>query len=154
MPTPQKNQKVTVVYDGMLDNGEVFETSRDSGPLEFEIGDQSVLPAFEQAVTELEVGETKTISIPPEEAFGPHYQELVHKVPLHSLAKNGTPEIGTVVSMTVEKEGQAHKVPATVTHIGGDTATIDFNHPLAGKTIKYNITLQTIQPGSGAGNMS
>lgn len=143
---------VAVVYEGMLDNGEIFESSSDTGPLEFQIGDNSVLPGFEQAISGMEIDENKTIRLPPDEAYGPRQEDLVHTIARQTLSKDIVPSPGMILGMTIERQGQKHKIPAMVTEMEGDTITIDFNHPLAGQALTYKITLKKITKANQAGS--
>ncbi|MBI5556051.1 MAG: peptidylprolyl isomerase [Deltaproteobacteria bacterium] len=146
MKTAKPGDTVTVVYDGILENGDLFESSQDTGPLEFQIGAGNVFAAFEEAVIGMEVNESKEILIQPEEAYGLRQEELVHTVPRSSWPENADVQPGVVVGMTMEKEGRQHQVPAMVTAVSGDMVTIDFNHPLAGNKVIYRITLRKIIP--------
>lgn len=152
MQQAKENDYVTVTYEGFLSNGDLFESSKDSGPLQFQIGTNSVFPGFEQGVLGMEVNETKKITLQPEEAYGPRKEELVLTVPRQNF---GDMEItkGMVVGMTVEQDGTNHKVPALVTEINNDdTVTVDFNHPLAGQQLTFAITLQSIDLQKRADN--
>ncbi|RJX33649.1 MAG: peptidylprolyl isomerase [Desulfurivibrio sp.] len=137
---------VTVTYDGMLENGEIFESSKDTGPLQFRIGTGSVMIAFEKAVIGMAAGESREIRLQPEEAYGLPKEELIHTVDRSSWEKKADIRPGVVVGMTMEKDGEQHQLPATVTAVAGDQVTIDFNHPLAGKLVIYKITVHNIEP--------
>lgn len=137
---------VTVIYDGILENGEIFESSQDTGPLQFRIGTASVMAGFEEAVVGMGINESKEIRLQPEEAYGLPRQDLIHTLARSSWDKNMDIKPGVVVGMTMEKDGKQHQVPAMVTAVSGDMVTIDFNHPLAGKPVVYKITLQHIEP--------
>ncbi|MCB2182024.1 MAG: peptidylprolyl isomerase [Desulfobulbaceae bacterium] len=149
MQTAKPGDTVTVIYDGILENGEIFESSKDTGPLDFQIGKSSVMPGFEQAIIGMKAGETKKIMVEPKEAYGLRQDELVHTLSRSSWDASTEIKPGVVVGMTMEHEGEQHQVPALITEIDGDEVTVDFNHPLAGKKIIYQITLQAI---NGAGN--
>lgn len=137
---------VTVIYDGILENGEIFESSQDTGPLKFRLGTASVMPGFEEAVVGMGINESKEIRLQPEEAYGLPRQELIHTVSRSSWDADADIKPGVVVGMSMEKDGKQHQVPAMVTTVSGDMVTIDFNHPLAGKQVVYKITLQHIEP--------
>lgn len=137
---------VTVIYDGILENGEIFESSQDTGPLKFRLGTASVMPGFEEAVVGMGINESKEIRLQPEEAYGLPRQELIHTVSRSSWDADADIKPGVVVGMSMEKDGKQHQVPAMVTAVSGDMVTIDFNHPLAGKQVVYKITLQHIEP--------
>lgn len=136
---------VSVSYEGRLENGEIFESTSDSGPLEFQIGTNSIFPAFEKALINMAVGEKKTILLNPEEAYGPWSEDLTHTINRSVLSENITPEKGMILGLNMERNGETQKVPAMVTAMEGDMVTVDFNHPLAGKTVIYDITLLEIK---------
>jgi FKBP-type peptidyl-prolyl cis-trans isomerase 2 len=143
MQRAQQNDQVTILYNGQLANGEIFESSEEAGPLSFRLGDESVLPAFEQAVIGMAAGESKTITLAPEDAYGPRREELLIEVPRDTF---GPREIarGMVLGLTMEQDGKPQKMPATVVAVTDQTITVDFNHPLAGQTLTFDLTLQSI----------
>ncbi|MFH1214882.1 MAG: peptidylprolyl isomerase [Pseudomonadota bacterium] len=150
MKTAEPGDFVTVIYDGFLENGEIFETSRDSGPLEFQIGTGSVLTGFEKGILGMAPEESREILLTPEDAHGFHLPELVHTVKRSCWDPKADIRPGVVVGMSMEKDGENHQVPAMITDISGDMVTIDFNHPLAGQNITYKITLQKISSAKPA----
>lgn len=138
-----ENDYVTVTYEGMLSNGDIFESSEDTGPLKFQLGTNSVISGFEKGIIGMALNDTKTITLKPEDAYGPKSEELVHTVDRKNF---GDTEIkpGLVLGMTVEKDGEKHKIPATVTEVKDNKVIVDFNHPLAGQELTYKVTLQSI----------
>jgi len=143
MQRAKKNDRVTVVYDGLLENGELFESSADTGPLVFTIGANNVLPRFEETVLDMAVGETKTVEVDSVETFGPRRPDLVQTVDRKTFADKDI-QPGMILGMQMEKDGQEHQVPALVTAVTDDTVTVDFNHPLAGQMLTYRITVKEI----------
>lgn len=141
----EKGDLVSVVYDGVLSNNEVFESSKETGPLEFRVGENSVLPGFEKAVLGMAENEEKTINLPPDEAYGPKREELIHIVNRKVFGEKIEPRPGMVLGLTINRDGQKQKVPAMVTEIRGENVTVDFNHPLAGRTLTYKITVKKIK---------
>jgi peptidylprolyl isomerase len=133
---------VKVHFTGRLENGEVFASSRDSEPLEVTLGTGQVITGFEQAVMGMEVGETKTITLPPEEAYGPRFEDLVVQVKKSGFPEDITPVIGDQLEVP-QKEGKPLKV--TVAHINEDTVTLDGNHRLAGCTVTFTIFLVAVK---------
>jgi len=133
MPATQ-GDTVAVDYEGRLEDGTVFDSSEGRSPLLFTLGAGDVLPAFEAAVVGLETNETATVTIPAEEAYGPHIPEAVQVVPI-DLFGEGEPPIGGEFS-------------ARVVSVIDDLmdVTVDFNHPLAGHTLTFDITLTEIVP--------
>lgn len=135
---------VTVEYVGTTDDGEIFETTEESGALEFLVGRGEVLPAFEKAVMDMKPGETRTVTLQPEEAYGQRLEELIQTLDRLALGEGARPKAGMVYGLTVEHQGRSHQVPALVTAVMGERVTVDFNHPLAGKTLVYTITVTAI----------
>lgn len=148
MEKVEQGDHVKVVYEGMLQNNEVFESSEEIGPLDFQVGSQSVLPGFEKAVVGMIINEEKTIQLQPEEAYGPKQEELIHTIKHEALGEAITPKVGMILGMTIERDGQKHKVPTMVTKITDSEVTVDFNHPLAGQVITYKITVKEINKES------
>jgi len=138
--------QVTIIYDGFLENGEIFESSETSGPLEFKIGSGFVMAGFENNIIGMQAGEIKSFKIPAIEAHGPTRPELIHIFDRFLLPNPKKLKPGMILGMEMEKDGRKHKIPAMVTAIDAKTATLDFNHPLAGKDLTYKVTLQAIQP--------
>ena len=151
MKRVEDGDHVTITYVGELEDGEIFESTEDSGPLQFQVGSEEVMPGFEKALLGMAEGEEKTVTLQPEDAYGPKQQELTHVVQRSVFSGKVEPQPGMVLSMTVEKDGKKHQVPVMVTKVDGDKVVIDFNHPLAGKALIYRITLQAIseQPTTG-----
>lgn len=137
---------VVVLYDGLLDNDELFESSESSGPLEFTVGDGSIMAAFDTQVIGMSEGETKTFRLTPDEAYGPSNPELIHTVDRSVLPGQGSLSVGMVLGLTIDHEGKKEQVPATVTSVDGSQVTVDFNHPLAGQPLRYKVTVQSIRP--------
>jgi FKBP-type peptidyl-prolyl cis-trans isomerase 2 len=145
MKKVKKGDSVSIEYEGRLESGETVERSADTGPVEFEVGASTLPPGFEKALLGMSPGEEKTVTLPPDEAFGPRDEELVHTVKRNVLGATIEPKPGMVLGMTLEKDGQSHKVPAMVTAVAEEVVTIDFNHPLAGKTVLYTLKLKEIK---------
>ncbi|HIJ89613.1 MAG: peptidylprolyl isomerase [Desulfobulbaceae bacterium] len=143
MQRVSENDSVTIIYDGLLSTGEKFDSSQDTGPLQFQLGTGSVLPAFEQAVLGMAAKESKSITVAAKDAYGLKNEDLIMSVSRQGLAGQAiTP--GMILGMNMEQDGQQHKIPATVLSVDTETVTVDFNHPLAGQDITYQITLLSI----------
>jgi FKBP-type peptidyl-prolyl cis-trans isomerase 2 len=150
MKIAKSGDMVTVRYDGFLANGELFETSQETGPLEFQIGDNTVLAGFNNGVIGMQVGESKEIILSPEEAYGPKRPELIDIFPSSSFAPEMKIEPGLIIGITMEKDGKEHKVPAEIVEINDQGVKLDFNHPLSGQEITYKITLDALEDGEQA----
>lgn len=132
---------VRVHYVGTLDNGERFDTSVGGDPLEFTLGSGQVIPGFEEAISGMEVGETKQVRIPAEQAYGPYRDEMVLELPREQLPDNVQLEIGQQVQM---QQGE-HIFVVTVEKIDEDAITFNANHPLAGEALNFELRLVEIQ---------
>ena len=133
--------KVKIHYTGTLEDGKQFDSSEGREPLEFELGSGQVIPGFEKAVEGMAVGDSKKVTIAPEDAYGPRNEQAVHEVPKSALPDDLEP----VEGMTLQAQNQNQKpVQLKVTAVGEDTITVDANHPLAGRTLNFEISLVDI----------
>jgi peptidylprolyl isomerase len=142
MSNAQYGDTVTVHYTGQLENGDVFADSKDEDPIEITIGDGKFIPGLEKGLVGMEVGETKTVTLTPEEAFGTRHQELVMKVGRSQFPKNLVPAIGQQLQVRYEND---NILEVTVTDIDEETVSLDANHPLAGYTLTFNIKLIAVK---------
>lgn len=129
---------VKVHYTGKLEDGTVFDSSRDREPLNFTIGEGQVIPGFEQAVVGLEPGEATTTTIAPEDGYGTHREDLVVEIERDQLSDDMEPEVGQQLQLRLQ---DGRQVPVTVQEVTPDAIIIDANHPLAGKTLVFDIEL-------------
>ena len=141
MSEAKNGDTVKIHYTGKLENGEVFDSSRDREPLEFKLGEGSVIPGFEKGIAGMAEGESKDITIPPEEAYGAKNDQLVFDLERSKLPDNITPAVGMQMQMT-QPGGQP--VNVVITGLTEEMITIDANHPLADKTLYFNVELMEI----------
>lgn len=135
-----KGRKVAVHYRGTLENGEEFDSSAEREPLEFIVGAGEMIPGFERAIVGMEPGQEKTVTLEPEDAYGPYEAELVIEGPRNSFP-DGELRLGQ--SYTVHlKDGQ--EAEARVVRIEDDTVAMDFNHPLAGKRLTFHLRVVSV----------
>lgn len=133
---------VKVHYTGKLEDGTVFDSSREREPLEFTLDAGQIIPGFEEAVDGLEEGEETTVEIPPEKAYGPHQEDAVMEFPSEQLPDEIDPEVGLQLQLQ-GPDGQPF--PARVVEIGDETIVLDANHPLAGETLTFEIELVSVE---------
>ena len=132
---------VKIHYTGTLEDGTTFDTSEGREPLEFTLGEGRMIPGFEKAVYGLQVGKSKTVTIPAEEAYGPYSDDLILVVEREELPANLEPEVGQQLQMQQTDGGTAVVI---IIDVSEDTITIDVNHPLAGKDLTFEIELVEI----------
>lgn len=139
MSENESNKTVKVHYTGSLSDGTVFDSSREREPFEFVLGANQVINGFDNAVAGMAIGETKSVTIPVEEAYGPYHEEMVHEIAYSQFAEGVKPEVG----MQLQSEGGEGHPPmvATITAVTEESVTIDANHPLAGQDLTFEIEL-------------
>ncbi len=135
---------VTIAYTAALENGELIDRSPADKHVTLSIGGGRLFQAVEACLFGMEPGEERTIKVQPEDAYGFRLDELVQEVPRAGFKGKIEPKPGMILSLTVHRDGENHKVPATVVAVNDDTVTVDYNHPLAGEIIVYTVKLLAI----------
>ncbi len=142
MSVAAPGDQVKIHYTGKFENGEVFDSSvQREEPFEFIVGASQVIPGMEKAVIGMEPGDKKSVTMPPEEAYGEPRQELVATIPRDRLPEDLKPEVGQVLQVPAEGGGE---LAVAVTEVTEETIRIDGNYPLAGKTLVFDIELLEI----------
>lgn len=141
MTTLKNGDTVKVHYTGTLDDGRVFDTSKDRDPLEFKVGEGQIIPGFEQGVVGMEVGETRDIEVAPENAYGSRREELVMEVPVGEFPDHIEPEVGMQLQI---KQQDGTPFGVVITDVADEAVTLDANHPLAGQTLYFQVELVEI----------
>jgi peptidylprolyl isomerase len=141
MKLAETGNRVKVHYTGKLDNGTVFDSSKEREPLEFTIGNGQLIPAFETAVSGMSVGDSKTIKIAAADAYGEHRDELVVKIENERVPEEIEPVEGLALQLKTPDGGI---VNAVVTAVESDHIVLDANHPLAGQDLTFDIELMEI----------
>ena len=129
---------VHVNYTGKLADGTIFDTSRDRHPVQFTIGKGQLIAGFEQAVIGMNKGESKTIVIPADQAYGARLEENVVAVDRKNLPADLNAEVGQRLEITQTDD---KTVLVTVVEVSEASMTLDANHPLAGKDLTFDIEL-------------
>ncbi len=133
----KKSDKIKVEYTGSFESGEVFDASEKHGkPLEFEAGAGMVVPGFDAAVIGMEKDEEKTVTLKPEEAYGPRNDQAIQKVPKDKFPAEA--KEGMMIGVPLPNGQQ---IPAKIVKIDDKEVTIDMNHPMAGKTLIFKIKI-------------
>ena len=134
----QSGDLVSVHYSGRLDDGTPFDSSEGREPLAFTLGAGQVVAGFDAAVDGMEVGESKTVRLEPEDAYGARRPDLVLSVPRQAVPGDVRPEPGQAVQLGLQGGGT---VEARVVEVTDDALTLDANHPLAGEALTFDLRL-------------
>jgi peptidylprolyl isomerase len=141
MTQAKSGDTVRIHYTGTLDDGTEFDSSAGRDPLEFALGGGQVIPGFDSAVDGMAVGESKSVTIPPDEAYGQRHEQLVQQIPRTTLPEDMEPAVG----MQLQSQGPDGQVMnLAVMEIVDDSITVDANHPLAGQALTFAIELVEI----------
>ncbi len=141
MSTVKSGDTIRVHYTGKLSDGQEFDSSSGSDPLEFTVGEQHVIPGFESAVIGLSKGGSTTVVIPAEQAYGEVSPDQVARIERSQFPQDIEPEIGQRFAVGRSEEDQ---IVATVTEVTDSHVTLDGNHPLAGEDLTFDIELVEI----------
>lgn len=142
MTEAKSGDTVRIHYTGRLSDGTEFDSSAGREPLEFTLGAGQVVPGFEKAVIGMSLGETKTAEIPPEEAYGPIRQEHIIEADRSEMPDGLDPQMGKKLQMS-QPDGRS--VAVEITNVTESKVTLDANHPLAGKTLVFDLELVEIR---------
>ncbi len=139
----ESGNTIKVHYKGTLEGGEVFDSSEGKDPLEFKVGQNMVIKGFDAAVVGMKTGEKKSITIQPADAYGEPQPDLNQKVPKEAFGDiKDQLEVG--MQLALNHPQAPGPIPVKVTKIEDDGVTIDMNHPLAGKTLSFDIEVVDI----------
>ena len=141
MSQAKNGDTVKIHYTGTLDDGTEFDSSAGRDPLEFQLGGGQVIPGFDNAVEGMTVGDSKSVRIEPDEAYGQRHEQLIQDVERSALPEDLAPEVG----MALQSQSPDGRVMMlTITAVSEDTITVDGNHPLAGQALSFDIELVAI----------
>ena len=141
MSQAKPGDTVRIHYTSTLNDGTQFDSSVGRDPLEFAVGGGMVIPGFDSAVQGMTVGDSKSFTIEPEEAYGTKQDHLIQEVPRGALPEGLTPEVGMPLQ-SQSPDGQI--MDLVITEVTYDTITVDANYPLADKALTFDIELVAI----------
>jgi len=130
--------KVTLHFSLTLEDGSVVDSTFEREPATFTMGDGSLLVGFEQALLGLKAGDKNTAEVLPEQGFGQPNPNNIQTFSRSDFSVDQQLEVGLVISFA---DASNTELPGVVSSIEGDTVKIDFNHPLAGRTIAFNVEI-------------
>lgn len=134
----EKGSKIKLHYTGTLEDGTVFDSSKDKEPLEFEVGAGQVIPGFDEGVIGLKAGEKKTINIPADKAYGQYDEKRMGEYPKENVPKDMELKVGAKMFLQSPDGGVAL---ATIKEIKEEVVVLDLNHPLAGKDLTFEVEI-------------
>lgn len=141
MSKVENGSTIKVHYTGKLEDGTQFDSSEGRDPLQFQVGQGQVIKGFDEGVLDMEVGDKKCVTIPPEQAYGEYREELITKVKKSQFPPNFEVKEGARVQAT-SPENQI--VQFVVKEIDGEDVKLDANHQLAGRTLIFDLELVEI----------
>ena len=144
---------VSVDYTGTLQNGEVFDSSQNSQPLEVQMGVGQLIEGFERELLGMALNERKTFTLSPEEAYGQRDEDLTRDFARSDFPAELEPHVGMTIGLQTT---EGRRMPALITHLDKDKLSVDLNHPLAGESLTFDIEVVGIsatptQSRSGCG---
>ncbi len=137
----EKDLVVSMEYKLTVD-GEIVDSSTEDGPIEFIQGKGNIIPGLEKELYGMKIGDSKKVKVVAKEAYGDYDSEAVEEVPLDDFPKDIPLEEG--VELAVEDE-EGDAMSAVIVEVGKDTVTLDFNHPLAGKDLDFEVKIASIR---------
>ncbi len=140
--TVQDNMDVGLEYTLMVD-GHVVDSTEGKSPFHYVQGHHQVIPGLERQLIGLHAGDSKSIVVKPEEGYGPADPSAIVEIPKTQLPKDATPTVGMVMHGT-QPDGQS--IRGKISEVKDKTVMLDFNHPLAGKTLNFKVKIITIVP--------
>ena len=145
----KKGDLVQVHYVGKFEDGNVFDSSRDrKEPIEFKVGAGQMIKGFDAAVEGMSLSESKTITLPPSEAYGESNPENIVTFPKDKLPAGMNPSKGDQLAL----QGQnGEQIPVVVVEANDEGVVLDANHPMAGKTLVFELELVGINPSKVEG---
>jgi peptidylprolyl isomerase len=139
--TAKNGDTVKVDYTGKFEDGTVFDSSAERGPMEFTIGQGQVIPGFENAIVGMGLGDSKTATIAASDAYGEHREDLLLVVERDKLPEDLNPAVGEQLELR-QHDGRA--ILVAIAEVTDTSITLDANHPLAGKNLVFDIELKGI----------
>ena len=133
----------TVLFDYVLTvDGEEIDSSKKSSPLTYVHGEGNIVPGLERQLDGLKAGDQKAIVVSPDEGYGPINPEAFREIPKSQLPPGMEPQAGAVLTAKIQ---EGREIPVVITDVRDDSVMVDFNHPLAGKELHFDVTIVEIK---------
>jgi FKBP-type peptidyl-prolyl cis-trans isomerase SlyD len=144
-PDKVMDDVVVAIHYKLWVDGEMVEESEDGEPLVYLHGHENIIPGLESELAGLTVGETKTVEVEPSDAYGEYDESEVDVVSRSELPPDFEPQKGMLLTVT---DTSGEEFMAHITDMDGDNVTLDFNHPMAGKALKFEVTIKELREPS------
>ena len=141
MTVVKKGDKIHILCEAKLEDGTPCLKIKEENKIELVVGEGKVFPALENALKDMKERETKNLTLEPEEAFGPHIDELVMEVPKNAFRTKENLNIGSKVKID-SPTGKTYY--GYIAEINEEIIILDLNHPLAGKRLEFSVTVVSI----------
>ena len=139
-----EGMEVTLHFTLSLEDGTPVDSTRDKAPATFQVGDGNLPPGFEYPLKGLAAGDTGRFEVTPEHAFGQHNPQNIQLLKQDDF-EGEVPEVGTVMSFADAAGGE---LPGVIKRIEGNQVEVDFNHPLAGRTLTFDVEVLDVKPAT------
>lgn len=137
------DSRVTLHFELSLEDGQIVDSNFDQAPAQFVFGDGNLLPAFEEVLIGMKAGDEASFVMSPEKAFGAHNENNIQRIPRSQFSMDL--EEGMVVSFS---DAANNELPGVIAEIGDQDVIVDFNHPLAGRSLTYRVQIVVIEEAS------
>ena len=138
MTTVKSGDTVRIHYTGTLPDGSTFDSSEGRDPLEFTVGSGQIIPGLDKAMPGMEVGESKSVHVPAEEAYGDVDPNARQSVPRDQIPEDIPLDLGTRLQL---QDPQGRTMAVSVAEVTEETVVLDANHPLAGQDLTFDVEL-------------
>lgn len=142
-----KGTRVTLNFALKFTDGEIIDSTFDKAPASLEIGDDNLPENFEAYLMGLVAGDKASFDVPPEKAFGQHNPNNVQTFKRHEFSADMVLETGVMISFADARQSE---LPGVVSRVEGDEVEVDFNHPLAGRTLVFEVEIIDVEPAETA----
>jgi peptidylprolyl isomerase len=141
MDTVKEGLKVKILFEAKLEDGQTVLKTEEENPLELTVGEGTIPKSLDAALVDMKVGESKTMTLEPEEAFGPVVDDLIIELPKDGFGNDTELEAESGISIN-SPEGK--NFIGTIVEVKDDKVKADFNHPLAGRSLVFTVTIISI----------
>lgn len=138
-----KDTRVTLHFALKFESGEVIDSTFDKDAATLEIGDESLPANFEAYLLGMKAGDQASYQVLPEKAFGQHNPNNLQTFKRHEFSADMVLEPGVMISFA---DARQHELPGVVSRVEGDEVEVDFNHPLAGRTLTFDVEIVDVEP--------